>query len=64
MDTSVKVQCVGIIWYQEWLPETIRSLDVRKYLCGYTFFYDFNFISKLFVNFHEYANLIISILYH
>ena len=46
-------------------PEIIRSRDVHQYLCGCTllFFYNINFICKLFINSNEYANLIISILY-
>ena len=32
MDNLVKVQCFGIIWYQEWLPEIIRSWDVSIFV--------------------------------
>ena len=58
MDNLVKVQCFGIIWYQEWLPKIIRNGDVSIFV-GTPFLR----FPKVFIIFHEYANLIISILY-
>ena len=61
MDNLVKVQCFGIIWYQEWLPKIIRSWDVSIFV-GTPFLFFFKF-PHVYINFHEYANVIIGILY-
>ena len=60
MDNLIKVQRFCIIWYQEWLPKIIRSWVVSIFVG--TPFYFLRFLN-VFINFHEYANLIISILY-
>ena len=61
MDNFVKVQCFGIIWYQEWLPKIICIWDVSIFV-GRPFYFFVHF-PNVFINFHEYANLIISMLY-
>ena len=61
MDNLVKVQCFGIIWYQEWLHKIIRSCDVSIFV-GIPFYFLVGFLN-VFINFHEYAYLIISIFY-
>ena len=51
MDNLVKVQCFGIIWYQEWLQKNDSHLRC-KYFCGYVllFYYDFQMYSSIFMN--------------
>ena len=52
----------ALIWHYL-VPRVVSKNNSQlrcKYLCGYTFFYDFLMYSY---NFHEYANLLTSILY-
>ena len=60
MDNLVKVQCFGIIWFQEWLPKIIRSGDVSILWIHPIIFLRFSYV---LIKLYEYANLIISILY-
>ena len=57
MDNLIKVQRFGIIWYQEWLPKITCSWVVSIFV-GTPFLR----FPNVFINFHECANLIISIL--
>ena len=50
MDNLVKVQCFGIIWYQEWLPKIIRIWDVSIYVGTPFYFLRFPFYSLIFMN--------------
>ena len=49
-----------LFWYQEWLPKIIHSCVVSIFVG--TPFYFLRF-PNVFINFHEYANLIIIMLY-